>query len=208
MDRLRRKAEARGLANVQPHVADAADLVLPDSSVDVVVSNLGVNNFADPDRVLRVCFRAAKPGATLVLSTNVAGHMAELYDAYRTVLTTLGRADRIDLLAEHVAHRGTVRSLTGMVARAGFLVEQTTASSFHMRFADGSALLRHHFIRLGFLDAWKAIAPPDLVPETLAALARELDHIAAREGGLSLTIPIVCLVARKAGARANAADRH
>ncbi len=31
--------------------------------------------------------------------------------------------------------------------------------SFRERFVDGSSLLRHHFMRLGFVPAWKSIVP-------------------------------------------------
>jgi hypothetical protein len=69
--------------------------------------------------------------------------------------------------------------------------------SFHERFVDGSALLRHYFIRLGFMPAWKAVAPDDAVAETFAALEQRLNAIASQRGGLSLTVPAACIQARK-----------
>jgi arsenite methyltransferase len=87
---------------------DAATLDLPDASVDVIVSNLGINNFADPGAVLQTCFRVARPGSTLLLTTNLVGHMAEFYDVYRAVLIELGLLDRLATLDAHINHRGTV----------------------------------------------------------------------------------------------------
>ena len=55
-------------------------------SAPCTVSNLGINNFNDPVAVLRACFRVAKPDATVVVTTNLVGHMAEFYEPYRTVL--------------------------------------------------------------------------------------------------------------------------
>jgi arsenite methyltransferase len=73
-------------------------LNLPDASADLIVSNLGLNNFDHPEAALRSCFRIAKPGASLLLTTNLVGHMSDFYDAYRNVLLELGFSDRIAAL--------------------------------------------------------------------------------------------------------------
>ena len=52
-----------------------------------------------------------------------------------------------------------------------------------MRFADGAALLNHHFIKLGFLDAWKK-----MVPGNEQAIFSEL--LRRMDGELHLTIPM------------------
>ena len=58
-----------------------------------------------------------------------------------------------------------------------------------MRFASGTALLRHHFIKLGFLDAWKKVVP-GRETEMFLRLQVRLDQIAEQRGGLSLTVPM------------------
>lgn len=199
MRRLRRKVEYLGLRNVVVREQDAATLDLPSASVDVVVSNLGVNNFDNAGAVLRTCFRLCRPGASLWLTTNLTGHMAELYEVYRSTLIELGQADRLAALETHVAHRGTPESVSRMLAEAGFEVEQVTRGSFLMRFADGSSLLRHHFIRLGFVPGWKTIPAPGSIEETFVALERNLDSLARGQGELALTVPVACIEARKPG---------
>ena len=199
MSRLRRKLEQRGVTNVRLIEQDAATLDLPDDSIDLVVSNLGINNFDDPDAVLRVCHRVTKQGGTLALTTNLVGHMAEFYEAYRAVLVELGQHDRLAALEAHVTHRATVESTRRRLEGAGFRVADVTTGSFRMRFADGSALLRHHFIRLGFVQAWKAVADESAVERTFEALERRLNEIAQQRGALALTIPMACVVARKPG---------
>jgi SAM-dependent methyltransferase len=200
MDRLRRKIAQRGLDNIRLLEQDASTIDLPDRSVDVLVSNLGINNFANPDVVLRECHRIARPGATLLLATNLAGHMAEFYEVYRGVLLDLGQHDRLAVLDAHVAHRGSVESVSRLLAGAGFEVSHVVTSSFRMRFADGSALLRHHFIRLGFVPGWKAIAAEGSPGAAFDLLEQRLDAVAAERGGLALTIPTACFEARKHGA--------
>ena len=41
-----------------------------------------------------------------------------------------------------------------------------------MRFANGSSLLRHYFMRLGFVQGWKSVASPDAVERTFDTLRR------------------------------------
>ncbi len=200
MDRLRRKIDQRHLDNIRLLEQDASTIDMPDASVDVIVSNLGINNFENPGAVLQECSRLAKPNATLLLTTNLAGHMAEFYEVYREVLINTGQRDRLAALEAHINHRGTTESVGSLLQEAGFKVVDVIASSFRMRFADGSALLRHHFIRLGFVQAWKSIAAADSVEKTFERLEKELNTIAAKHGELALTIPMACFVARRQSA--------
>jgi hypothetical protein len=66
-----------------------------------------------------------------------------------------------------------------------------------MRFADGSSMMRHYFIRLGFLGGWSQLLPDGRRAEALTALAERLDEVAEREGGLKMTIPMVLIAAER-----------
>jgi len=186
--RLRRKIAQIGLSNVHVLEQDAASLDLPDGSVDLVVSNLGINNFENADAVLRTCFRLLKPGGRIFLSSNLVGHMAELYAAFRDVIPE----DRADELEDHIEHRATVEKMQAQLSAAGFLEGSMDISSFRMRFADGQALLRHWFVRFGFLPEWARVAGPD-AEAILRKLVVELDDEAAQKGELALTIPMACV---------------
>jgi ubiquinone/menaquinone biosynthesis C-methylase UbiE len=200
MKRLTRKLEYLGLRNVRTLVQDAATIDLPDASVDLIVSNLGINNFENAEAVLQTCFRVAKPGASLILTTNLVGHMNEFYEAYRSVLVELGFASQLVALDAHINRRATVTSVKTRLECAGFMFVDAATRSFHERFVDGSSLLRHHFIRLGFVPGWKAIAPERSVEKTFAVLEHRLNAIAAQHGELSLTIPAACIQACKPAA--------
>lgn len=165
--------------------------------MDLIVSNLGINNFDNPAATLRSCFRVAKPGANLLLTTNLVGHMNEFYEAYRGVLLELGFTDRIAALDAHVSRRATVADVRTLLEREGFKFVEAITRSFRERFVDGSSLLRHYFIRLGFVPAWKSIAPEGAVEATFAALEHRLNRIAAERGELSLTVPAACIHACK-----------
>ena len=199
MARLKRKLHHMGIHNVRTVVSSVVDLDLPDASADLIVSNLGINNFQEPEAALRSCFRIAKPGAKLFLATNLAGHMEEFYQAYRSVLLELGFSEQLTALDEHVNHRATVDSVRALLERAGFDFMDAAHCSFRERFADGSSLLRHHFMRLAFMPAWKNLAPPGHIERTFAALEHRLNSIAAERRELSLSIPAACIQACKPG---------
>jgi arsenite methyltransferase len=75
-----------------------------------------------------------------------------------------------------------------------------------LRFSDGSALQRHHFIRLGFIEGWKAIAAVGPVEQTFERLEIELNAVAQTRGELSLAIPMACFVAHKQVAGASGSN--
>jgi ubiquinone/menaquinone biosynthesis C-methylase UbiE len=197
LERCRRKVEHLGLRNITLLDQDAATLDLPAESVDAIVSNLGFNNFAEPAAVLHSCYRVARHGATVCLTTNLTGHMREFYDVYKETLVELGQKDRLDVLAAHIEHRGTTESVSRLLQEAGFEVVAVVNDTLRMRFADGSSLLNHHFIRLGFVQGWAAVAAGAEVEKTFDTLRRKLDAVANTQGDLALTIPMALLEARK-----------
>jgi SAM-dependent methyltransferase len=169
--------------------------VLPfrSGAFDLVVSNLGVNNFDDAAGALRECHRVLKPGGILGLSSNLVGHMRELYAAFERVLAAAGDRDGLERLGRHVGHRATIASLRASLESAGFRVTAVREREACMRFASAEALFAHHFIRFGFRPAWEEIASP----AALAGLRAELDRVAASEGDLRLTIPLAYVEARR-----------
>ena len=74
-----------------------------DATFDLMVSNLGVNNFdGSCGRHPRVPPRVAKPGAILALTTNLQGHMQEFYAIFDEVLEAAGDIEGRGRLRDHV----------------------------------------------------------------------------------------------------------
>lgn len=195
MDVVRDKCRYLGLTNVEFREQDVATLHRAADSVDVVVSNLGINNFDDPADVLARCRRWLRPDGTLLMTTNLVGHMAEFYDTFRETLQALGHRDRLPALDAEIDHRATVDTVHAALGAAGFAVTDTVTDSFRMRYADGTTLLAHHFIRLGFLDGWASVVGAGARPSVFADLEHRLNERAGRHGSLDLTVPMACVTA-------------
>lgn len=171
--RAERKRRQSGVAQAQLCVGDAATLPFRTATFDLVVSNLGLNNFSDARGAMRECRRVLRDGGMLALTTNLVGHMRELYDVFGEVVADRARLDA------HIQHRATIDGLHSMLAGAGFAVTRVVEDSFVMRYANAAALFRHDFVRFGFLPAWQDVVPA----EAFAEVERRLS------GPLTLTIP-------------------
>ena len=195
--RLRRKVEYLGLQSVDVIDGDAAQIEIPDESIDLIVSNLGINNFANALDVLRTCRRVARPKARILMTSNLIGTMQEFYDVFYALLVERGADDLLDRLEAHIRHRATPDSLRSQLEQAGFNVIDVAVSSFNLRFASGTAMLRHFFMRVGFVPTWKEILASGEALSDLDALEERLNSLARNEGGLSLTIPMAIVEGEK-----------
>ncbi len=191
------KARLWRTSNVYLAIGDAARMPFGEGLFDLVVSNLGINNFADPAASLRECERVMKAGARIVLTTNLQGHMQEFYEVYRRTLLDMGRSEWIEALDRHVRHRTTVEQTGQLLTGAGLRVCTVREASLPMRFLDGSALLRHWAIRVAFLPAWRKVVSEQEQVAVFVRLEENLNRLAKRQGGLTLTIPAAYIEARK-----------
>lgn len=191
--RARFKREALGLNNVALIGGDGAAMPFASAAFDLIVSNLGINNFADARGVLRECARVLQPGGRLALTTTLRGHMAEFYAVYAGVLRDAGHTDLLPALEAHIGGHTTVAAARAMLEEADLTVTDVYEQTFRLRYVDGSALLRHSFIRTAFMEGWREFLPPAEAVTILRQLEAALNRLAAREGELRLTVPLAYL---------------
>jgi SAM-dependent methyltransferase len=194
MERLQAKVAARKLGGqVTLHVKHVESLELAAACFDLVVSNNGLNNVADLPQALSVCARLARPRAQLVFTANLPGTMAGFYEVLGRALDKAGVADGQKRIEEHIrARRRPVEELVGLTGAAGFGIYEVSRHSFRWRFASAEALFQHHFIRLGFLEAWRELVPEEARPQVFRTVIERLDADALR-----LEIPFACICARR-----------
>jgi arsenite methyltransferase len=196
MERLRAKVAAWKLGGqVTLHVMHVESLELPPASMDLIVSNNGLNNVADLPLALSTCARLARPRAQLVFTANLPGTMTGFYDALGRALEKAGVVDGQRRIEEHIrVRRLPAEELVDLTRAAGFEVTDASTHGFRWRFASAEALFRHHFIRLGFLEPWRALVPEEARRQVLRDVAASLDAAA-----LQLEIPFTCISARRGG---------
>lgn len=195
--RTRQKIKNYGYSNVEIIEQSAEHLPFENNSVDLIVSNLGINNFNQPQQVFNECQRVLKPGGKLALTTNLNGHWKEFYAIFEATLIQLDLLHLVETLTLHQEHRGTKESISNMILESGLKPTRAITDSFEMKFADGSAFLNHHFVKLGWLSSWKELLPEDRLIEFFSLLEQNLNTHSATHHGLNLTVPMAFIEAEK-----------
>lgn len=195
LDRARFKAEKMNIGNILLMNCCASNIPSPSGEFDLIVSNLGINNFPDPVAVLKECNRVLSPRGLLSLTTNLQGHMSEFYDAFRAVMYDLDQ--NVHLLEQHIQSRTTIEELEQMFSASGFRLNRLELDSTKMRFANAAALFNHYFVKLAFLEGWRNVVPEAARPTVFSALSKRFNDLAAHEKELSFTIPMAYLEVRK-----------
>ncbi|MEA2882751.1 MAG: hypothetical protein QOH32_2007 [Bradyrhizobium sp.] len=190
--RARLKCGLHGLTNVDIIETDVASMPFPNARFDLVVCNIGINNFSDARAALRECRRVARTGARLVLTTNPQGHFAALYSLLDAILVEAGLQPARDALRREEAHRHAKHALVNLLVARGFTVSRCFEQTFQMRFADGSALLRHSLVKW-FLDGWRRAVGAAHERAVFDALEAQLNAAAERDGCVEMQVPMLYL---------------
>ncbi len=185
------------LANVEIVEGNAAQMPFPDKSFDLITSNLGINNFDDPAKVLQECHRVLRRDGRLCITTNTEGHFMEFYAIFGAVAKELGLEEVLPNLKAHEQHRGNDESIRELLETANFTVSKIMSDKFHMRFLSGTAMLNHFLIVIGFLPAWRALVPMEHEIQFFALLEKKLNEQSDWDGELKLTVPMLYVEATR-----------
>lgn len=198
IERVRQKLDYYGLANVRVIEGMAEAMPLDNGVVDLITSNNGLNNVGDIDRALAECARVMKKGGQFVQTMNLDMSMFEFYDILEQVLSGMHLDETIGRMRAHIAQkRPPLARMVSMLRQQGFVIKDLEHGQFNYRFASGTAMLNHYFIRLAFMEAWIKILPPDRVEEVFDAVEQRLNSQAPVSGGITLSIPFALINAVK-----------
>jgi ubiquinone/menaquinone biosynthesis C-methylase UbiE len=198
VERTRAKIRAWGIRNLTIVEGTAEALPFEDAYFDVVTSNNGTNNVDDPEQVFREIVRVAKPGAQVVFTVNLPDTMIEFYDAFRRVLRDRGMTEELRAVERQIFEkRKPLPQVTGLAEDAGLEIVAVHEDSFAFRFTDAAAMFGHFTMKLAFVDGWRKVLRDADAGPVFDAVSRILDGEARKRGGLRLTVPWVCVDARK-----------
>ncbi|MFZ7115913.1 MAG: class I SAM-dependent methyltransferase [Bacteroidota bacterium] len=189
-NRAKEKIHNYGLTNVEIIESSAEQIPFDDGTIDLIVSNLGINNFSNPKQVFKECHRVLKPDGKLSLTTNLFGHWKEFYNIFYSTLEELKLHKYISNLKAEEEHRGTIESVSDLFTANGFAIDKVVSESFEMKFMDGTAFLNHHFIKLGWLEGWMKLFPESLLEDIFGALEKNLNVLSKKSGHLILNVPV------------------
>lgn len=193
-ERAKEKIEGYGITNIKIIEGVAESIPLADRSVDLITSNNGINNVSDIDKVLEECYRILKPGGQFIQAMNLDQSMFEFYTELAGVLNELGMHEEVKLMHEHIEHkRPSIESIKKQLQKYGFITRKLEYDQFNYRFADGTAMFNHYFIRLAFMDSWIALLPADKVDEIFDQIESRLNERAQHYGSIKLSIPFVLI---------------
>lgn len=199
LEHLKKKLNVYNIQNVELINGTAENIDLPDDSIDLIVSNNGLNNVQDINKCMSECKRVAKKNCQFAATMNLENTMIEFYSVFKEIVTKNNLPHIIELIDKHIYEkRKPVNETVTLFEKNNF---RTTyeLDSFNYRFADGKSMFNYFMIRIAFLKSWVKLVPVESAGEIFGEIEKKLDEIAAAENGIKLTIPYIVLNAKFAG---------
>lgn len=194
IDRAKKKIKQYRIENIKIIKGVAEEIPLAENSIDLIVSNNGLNNVTNLDKALSGCSKVAKKGAQFIQTVNLNNTMKEFYSVYEQAIKELGLLGAKEAMhAQIYKQRKPLDELIALIEKNHFVVNSLVHESFKYRFVDGTALLKHYFIRLAFIDGWKGILPTEKVQEVFDRVEEKLNQQAKIAGGVTLSVPFVVI---------------
>jgi ubiquinone/menaquinone biosynthesis C-methylase UbiE len=192
--RANKKIEFYRIKNIRIFEGVAEAIPLNNSSIDLIVSNNGINNVSDINKVISECSRIIKPGGQFVQTMNLDKSMFEFYGQLERVLSELHMKREIELMRKHIYDkRRPLDEIISMIQTNGFLIKDMEHDQFSYKFSDGTAMLNHYFIRLAFMDSWIKILPQNKLEQIFDTIEMRLNEQAKIIGSIKLSIPFVLI---------------
>ncbi len=198
IERAQTKINILGIKNIKLIEGVAENIPLPDDSIDLIVSNNGINNVQSLDKVLGECKRITKTSAQFLATMNTEETMSEFYSELENVLTDEGLNENVIALKKHIQEkRRPLDEVKNLFEKNMFRVEKINTDSFKYRYLNATAMFNHSFIRMAFMDSWLDIVPLDKIEFIFGEVENSLNKKANELGEMVLTIPFALINATK-----------
>jgi arsenite methyltransferase len=194
IERCKKKIDIYGITNVNLFKGVAENLPFENNFFSLIVSNNGLNNVDNAQEALLECYRVCKQNAQLVFTYNLPDTMKEFYEVFIDVLGDLNLTTEIQKVKDHIFQKRKPLEYTqDQITRAGFKVSRVSEDCFSYKYADGTSMLNHFFIRLAFSYPWEKLLPDNRVNEVFSSIEDRLNLLAEKDKGIQLTIPFACI---------------
>ncbi len=190
LERAQQKIDNFGVSNVTLQKQDASKMDFPDGKFDLIVCNVGINNFESSQSVFQECYRVSKPGGIVAMTTNPVGHMQEFYTLFRESLEEIGLDECTSTLEKHIEDRKPLEPICVELKQSGFFLRRVINESFTWRFLNGTSFLNTFHIKFGFLPGWKEIVPVDKREALFSDLESRINRFSDTVGEFVVTVPM------------------
>ena len=197
--RTRTKIDLLEITNIEILEESAINIKLPDNHIDLITSNLGINNFEDREKVYAEIHRILKQDGSLCITTNPVGTFEELFELFGIVFTEMKLQDELRKLKNSIEHRKTKASIVQEFKQNGFKAVNSKFDTTNMRFSNALALFNHSLIRIGFREYWEAMIRSEMSSEFFERLIQKIESIIKTDGEFKMTIPMLYLEFKKEG---------
>jgi len=198
IERAKFKIKICNVRNVEITKGVAEELPYEDNFFDLIVSNNGINNVEDMNKTFVECFRVTKKDSQFVFTMNLDSTMLEFYNVYEEVLRNLAMFEEIEKMKQQVYDkRKPLQEVEAMVNKSGFKINQIVHDNFYLRYANGTAMLNHFLIKMGFLEGWIKILPEDKLEIVFDQIETRLNEIAEKYGEIKMSVPFVTIDCKK-----------
>ena len=198
IERAKKKIKIYGIKNTEIIQGVAEEIPLEDNTIDLITSNNGINNVEDLSKTLSECARIMNKGGQFVQTINLNSTMLEFYHILEKVLQEFKMDEYIPGIKKHIHEkRKPLHEFIDALKNHGFELQQVFNKQFIYTFANGTTLFNHYFIRLAFLDSWKALVPEKMQPDIFSRSEEIMNQEAEEKGDFKLRVPYVLVDCRK-----------
>ena len=175
----------------------SGSLGFADEVYDLVVSNLGLVDVAEPQQALQELARVAKTDCVVALTMPLAGTYAEFYDIYREVLTRSDQHEVLLRLEEHIAKTPDPAEAVRWLERAGLVDVEIEVETFRLLFKSSREFFFAPVIEYGPLAGWKEVAGKGAGMQEIFWQIKEAIDAYFATTAFELTIKAGCLRGRR-----------
>jgi len=194
IERTRLKLKSADVQNAELIEGIAEAMPFKDDFFDLIVSNNGLNNIQDLNKVLAECNRVSKISAQFVFTFNTDTTFVKFYNVFREVLKERGLLECEGRINAHIySKRRPISEFKDLLSAKGFLIRAIDEDEFAYHFSDGTSMFNHFFIKLAFMEAWKEIVPLNFQDEVFSRIEDKINRITERDPGFDMRVPFITI---------------